>query len=97
MSLVPPYALITEGAFKRMTASAQGDMCEHAERLTRIPFRNNLNGAARWAYIKSCAADYWDSGKSKAARPKAAPPITASEVNDWLRTLPPVPLHGEAQ
>jgi hypothetical protein len=29
--------------------------------------------------------------------PYPAPEITASEINEWLRTLPPLPLHGEAQ
>lgn len=49
---------------------------------------------------------HWDSKHKFAAPPGSkatkahrdiAPEITASECNEWLRSLPPVPLYGEAE
>lgn len=40
---------------------------------------------------------YWDNQQGKPAKAKRSiAGISATEVNEWLATLPPWPLHGEA-
>lgn len=46
----------------------------------------------RRAWIEAARRMYWDSNHSKGTSLKAdLCDIPASEINDWLRTLPPVP------
>lgn len=49
-------------------------------------------------WIRGCRQKHWDEQLEHDNRPKRGPSlctITATECDDWLRTLPPTPPHGE--
>lgn len=90
----PRYALITEGSFMRLPAATQMELVNDAVLDTGVSSKN-LNASQRWATIRQ-AQDIRRNGAAGVSRkPAVHPTITAAEVNEWLLTLPPVPLFGE--
>lgn len=95
----PRFALISDGEFQRLPAHEQIDLFWEAEAYTPDPRSSNKNAAARWAAVQKAKAAFWESQqRGKTPRHKRAPRdglISAAEANEWLRSLPPVPLYGE--
>lgn len=93
--MMPRYAVITRGNFLSLKASVQHDIMNEAWRdFPQIEPHKAKNGAERWEQI--ARARHLRSGNDDIADPvPAVGGITASEVNDWLASLPPVPFHGE--
>lgn len=92
----PRYALITEGSFMRLPAATQMELVNEAVRDTGVSYKN-LNAAQRWAAIRSAQDIRRNEAHGGQRKPAVQPTITAAEVNDWLRTLPSVPMFGECQ
>lgn len=95
----PRYALITEGSFMRLPAATQMEIVNEAVLDTGVSFKN-LNAAQRWATIRKAQdirrmARMTNEAAGISRKPAVQPTITATEVNEWLRSLPPVPLFGE--
>lgn len=89
------FAMITEGSFMRLTSAKQIDLMDEAYQITAIPITQNKNAAMRWAYVRKAQIAYREK-KAAVGDPANAPPIiTAAECNEWLRSLPPLPFHGE--
>lgn len=89
------FAMITEGSFMRLTASQQIDLMDEAYQDSSIPITQNKNAAMRWAYVRKAQVAYRERRASGAYPAYAQPVFTAAECNEWLRSLPPVPLYGE--
>lgn len=79
----------------RLPAATQIDLVAEAVRDTGIEVINNKNAAYRWACIREAQDIRRNGAAGERRKPSVQSTITATEVNDWLRTLPPVPLFGE--
>lgn len=86
----PRYALITEGSFMRLPAATQMELVNEAVRDTGVSYKN-LNAAHRWATIRRAQDIRRNEAHGEPRKTAVQPTITAAEVNDWLRSLPPVP------
>jgi hypothetical protein len=100
----PPFATILEGAFMRLKSGDQIDMVEAAQDLgLDLGPGYGVNPAARWRQILKAKAAYGIHKGLKADEVFAAQPkrgaslcaITATEANEALAAMPPVPLAGE--
>lgn len=97
MTLSPRWAIATIPATKAGLIKMISEMPDAPEAREAI---NRTNAEMR-AYIEAQRRAYWDDlAKEKAAAKPANTArggfsgLTASEVNAWLQTLPPVPLWG---
>ena len=92
----PRFAMITAGEFSRLPAYEQMDLFWEAECYYPNPKSSNKNAAARWAAVQKAKAAYWeDHGTPLAKSEPSESRISAAEANEWLRSLPPVPLYGD--
>lgn len=86
----PRYAMITEGSFMRLSADKQMELVTEAVTDTGVDY-SNKNAAQRWASVRRAQKVRREDTKVEPRARRSEPTITAAEVNDWLRTLPPVP------
>lgn len=78
----------------RLPAATQMELVNEAVLDTGISCKN-LNAAHRWATIRKAQDIRRNEKQGGQRKPVVQLTITAAEVNDWLLTLPPVPLFGE--
>lgn len=96
------FAMITEGAFRRLPSGDQHLLVKTAVAFfPDIEKRYGVNADARWKIVAEAQRLYRDRigtpapSKARESQPRPEAPITASECNTFLRTLPPVPIYGE--
>ncbi len=89
--------MITEGAFKRLKANDQLNLTAEAGRFFKGALRyDDQTAKSRWHFIQRAKSEFWSFAPKVQGTAPQRDRITATEVNDWLATLPPVPLNGEA-
>ncbi len=94
----PPFATIIEGNFRAMRSGDQIDLVDEATTfLPEIGPGYGKNPSARWQQIRRAKAAYWESKKDRPAATIKAGAITATEANEVLAAMPPVPLWGEQE
>ena len=95
MDNAPQFAMMTEWAFKNLPAACQKDLFYEAQEYAPDHLAEDSNAATRWAGVYDAKVAYWRA-RQDALQPKPtqriprAGVITAAEVNDFLRRLPPL-------
>lgn len=88
----PAYALASTAS---MTVSQLDALLDMTDLDLPVPASvRKANAARKREWLAEIRAEYWEAAAKRPKRQRASLPkgsITAAEVNDWLRSLPPVP------
>ena len=94
----PRFAMIGEGEFRRLPSQQQMDLFWDAECYFPCKGSSNRNAEGRWIAVYNAKTAFWndrDARQGVAKQQGREGLISAAEANEWLRSLPPLPLHGE--